>query len=223
MATMPEIPSIFNRFDFLGIILPGYVAVILSIVLFRPDLLSIANEESTFDLFSAVVFLVAGPTVGAVLQIFHRCLYSIRYLITKGRHPELKSVALTVQQNPSKENIESFLKTLSKDRSFFLKLYYAVRIRSSAEEKSELDRDESVYDFCISTAIVLLLIGLSYLIYKYSFDVLTLPIFVLSAILFVGGYFQREEVHGFLIEQLIRKLLKDHPEVVMDELVKYLK
>jgi hypothetical protein len=220
---MPEIPSIFNRFDFLGVILPGYVAVILSIVLFRPDLLSIVNKESTFDLFSAVVFLVAGPTVGAVLQIFHRSLYSIRYLIRKGRHSELDTVISNFKGNPSKENAVKFLTTIYKDRSFFLRLYYVIRIHSSAEQKSELEKAESIYDFCISTAIALLLIALSYLIYKFSFDILTIPILVLSAILFLGGYFQREEVHGPLLIQLLKKLLSEKPEVVNDELDNYLK
>jgi hypothetical protein len=193
MAYKPEISSIFNRFDFLGVILPGYVAVILSIVLFRPDLLSIANKESTFDLFSAVVFLVAGPTVGATLQIFHRYLYSIYSLIRKQWYKKREVEGSNDTQN------------LVKNRVDLLKVYYSVRLSCNADEKSELDKVESIYDFSISTAIALLLIGLSFLIYKKGFDILTVPIFVLCAILFLGGYFERKEGYWPIIEELLRK------------------
>jgi hypothetical protein len=189
MADMPEISSIFNRFDFLGIIVPGYVAVILSILLFRPEWLSFAQSKDTIDLFSAVVFLVAGPTVGATLQIFHRYLYSIFSLM----HRKPKESG----------NQETDLKDSLKLRTNQLKIYYFVRISSTPDQKSELDKVESIYDFSISTAIALLIIGGYYLIFKGHFEMLTVPIFVLSAILLVGGYFEKREGYWFLLEQLI--------------------
>jgi hypothetical protein len=48
---MVELPSFLNMNDFLGVFLPGYVAVTLYLVLFHPQL--IFEEDSTlpFDLF----------------------------------------------------------------------------------------------------------------------------------------------------------------------------
>ncbi|CAN5346027.1 hypothetical protein BH18THE2_BH18THE2_30270 [soil metagenome] len=63
---MADLPSFLNMVDFFGVLLPGYIAVILSIVLFYPDVLTKVggDAEISVDLFSAVVFLIAGPAVG---------------------------------------------------------------------------------------------------------------------------------------------------------------
>jgi hypothetical protein len=80
---MAELPSFFNKADFYGKLLPGYITVILSLALFSPDLVVSRDQAISFDIFSAVVFLVAGPAVGFTLQVFHRYLYTIRSIITK--------------------------------------------------------------------------------------------------------------------------------------------
>jgi len=54
------LPSFFNKTDFFGKLLPGYVAVILYIVFFKPDLL-IGTNSLSIDIFTAVVFVIAGP------------------------------------------------------------------------------------------------------------------------------------------------------------------
>jgi hypothetical protein len=68
---MTELPSFFNKADFYGKLLPGYITVILSLTLFSPDLVGRGGQAISFDIFSAVVFLVAGPAIGFTLQVFH--------------------------------------------------------------------------------------------------------------------------------------------------------
>ena len=76
------IPSVFSRIDFWAMLLPGYVFIILGMILFFPSFLLTSPDENTdtepnatttnetptiesdniqFDIFSAVVFIVAGP------------------------------------------------------------------------------------------------------------------------------------------------------------------
>ena len=82
------IPSVFNRIDFWAMLLPGYVAVILGMILFFPSFLFNFNQVNTtntiakgqvnttnsgtqgisFDIFSVVVFIVAGPAIGFTLS-----------------------------------------------------------------------------------------------------------------------------------------------------------
>ena len=57
------IPSTFSRMDFWTTVLPGYVAIILGLILFNPSSLEF-TKESSLELFSIVVFIVAGPTIG---------------------------------------------------------------------------------------------------------------------------------------------------------------
>jgi hypothetical protein len=60
------IPNLFTRIDLWAMLLPGYVTLILGLVLFSPSSLDIGNEPA-FNLFSAIVFLVAGPAIGFTL------------------------------------------------------------------------------------------------------------------------------------------------------------
>ena len=72
------IPSFLNRIDFWAMLLPGYLIIILGILLFFPYLIygsiNIAYnapvEKGTipFDIFAAIVFLVAGPAIGFTLS-----------------------------------------------------------------------------------------------------------------------------------------------------------
>ncbi len=74
---MVEPPSFLNINDFLGVFLPGYVAVILYLVLFQPQLIFDSDTALPFDLFSAIVFIIAGSTIGATLKQFHRAVVAI--------------------------------------------------------------------------------------------------------------------------------------------------
>ncbi len=61
--------------------LPGYVGVILSLVLFLPDVIDRVDEDDargiSFDLFSAVVLIIAGPAIGYSARAFQRYIYSL--------------------------------------------------------------------------------------------------------------------------------------------------
>jgi hypothetical protein len=61
------IPSVFNRIDFWAMLLPGYVLIILGLVFFSPSLFS-SNQDTFFEIFSSVVFVVAGPAIGFTLS-----------------------------------------------------------------------------------------------------------------------------------------------------------
>jgi hypothetical protein len=51
--------------------LPGYVAVIAYLVIFKPETL-LSNSNMSYDIFSAIVFIVAGPALGLTLSQLHR-------------------------------------------------------------------------------------------------------------------------------------------------------
>jgi hypothetical protein len=70
------IPAVFNRIDFWAMLLPGYVLVILGMTLFFPSFLQNntaapaagGTGNISFDIFAAVVFIVAGPAIGFTLS-----------------------------------------------------------------------------------------------------------------------------------------------------------
>ncbi len=70
MSSMPELPSLFNRLDFIGLLLPGYVVIIAYVGLFRADLI-LGKASVSFDLFSAIIFIIAGPVAGIALRQLH--------------------------------------------------------------------------------------------------------------------------------------------------------
>jgi hypothetical protein len=177
---MADIPGFFNKLDFFGILLPGYIAVILFLVLIRPDILvKMTGKEPqiSFDLFSAVLFLVAGPAVGYIVGTFHRYVYSI---------------AAHLSNRDKKQRQADVIQ------------YAEIRIEATVEEKLELDSAESSYDFNDSTAIVLLSIGIYYSIYG-SIKIIVLPIFFMCILLFIGAYFELTETYNPTYETIRRK------------------
>ncbi len=182
---MPDIPAFFNKLDFFGKLLPGYLAVTLFLILFRPELLFNPDPDQrvSFDLFSAVVFVVAGPAVGLTLQQLHRHAYAI-----------LNSIQPKEKQQKQKR---------------FLRQYARLRLLCSDSEKVELDQTEADYDFSVSTGLALLFLGL-YHILTVGVSVLILPIllFLLAIVFFVGGSFER----GGSYTPMVRALMKKYPE-----------
>ena len=176
---MADIPGFLNRIDFYGVLLPGYIGVILSLVLFFPDLLARVGEQKMIsaDIFSAVVFLIAGPAVGYTVRSFHRYVYTIMGVLTRNQRRK-------------------------RQRNNYL--YAEIRAKSSKDDREEIDQAESLYDFNISTAVVLILIGFYYL-YSKGPDLVLLPIFVLAAILLFGGAVERVETFGPIVNKLREK------------------
>ena len=81
-----DIPSFFNKADFFGKLLPGYVAITIYLALFKGDLL--LNEPTaplSFDLFSAVVLIIAGQAIGFTLFVLQRTIYTIQSLLSRNQ------------------------------------------------------------------------------------------------------------------------------------------
>jgi hypothetical protein len=177
---MVDVPAVFNRPDFLGALLPGYIAVILIVIFFFPKIIPMQDGEQAkglaLDFFSAIVFIVAGPAVGYTLRQLHRTFYTLMGTRDK------------------------------KVRKAAVEQYYALRIALNDSEKSELDMSEAAYDFNISTGLVLLAFGL-YSIVKFGPipEWNNIPLIVASIVCFIGGYIERSEGFTPLYTKLVLK------------------
>jgi hypothetical protein len=127
------VPSIFNKADFWAMLLPGYVTVILGIIIFDPAMFEMFHSASglPFDIFSIVVFIVAGPAVGFILwQIYFH----------------LSSLA-------------RFSSITFNKKYEFQRAYQSLRLVCSDSEKDELSLVDGRYIFGFSTATGLALIS----------------------------------------------------------------
>jgi hypothetical protein len=186
---MVDIPGFLNKADFYGKVLPGYIIVLLYLFLFKPELLIGAADEAgnltstlSADIFTAVVFLVAGPAVGFSLYLFHRYMYTIKY-------------GLSGHQS-TRDNRKNFVQDYAK-----------VRIFCNDGERLELDNVESEYDFSVSTAIGLLIIGAYYVFSNINFEHLEIKIgiFIFALFLLLGVRFHNIESYSPLTNTLIQK------------------
>jgi hypothetical protein len=174
---MAEPPSFFNKIDFYGILLPGYLVILVSLFLFRPDLLS-AQQLSSFNLLATAVFVVAGPVLGLTLQQTHRFVFGNIWKIL------------------SREKRDKYRK--------FAKEYHRARLGSSTAELQELELAESYYDFNISSAVGLSGVAVAYFYVHSQVQVLGLAVLILvDVLLFVGAYFARID-YGIIIRELIK-------------------
>ena len=119
---MAELPSVFDRIDFISTLLPGYVPIVVYIFLFRTSLL-FSDKPLYSDLFSSVVFLVAGPAIGLLLHGFHRGLHALYF---RARYTRCKKRA---------------------GRLEFLEEYANVKIKMTDSERLELREAIALYDF----------------------------------------------------------------------------
>lgn len=166
---MVEPPSFLNTNDFLGTFLPGYVAVTLYLALFQYDLLFGDDNALSADLFSAIVFIIAGPTIGATVRQFHRSL----------QQSILRPIVRAYQKGKRKKDQVSLTE---------FDTYAIARLKTSDAPLNELEKTEAVMDFCISTSIVLLVLGIWHLVATMTFTpFIHVSVFILSAILFMGA------------------------------------
>jgi hypothetical protein len=157
-----DIPGFLDINDFFGTFIPGYVAVTLYLFLFYPSLILDSDAGLEADIFLAIVFIIAGPTIGLAVRQFQR---TIRFLWSR------KNKA-------------------GRDKADLFALEYAeLRISAQEQEKNELDRAQATMDFAISTTIVLVGLVLydigNTLIFKPNIHV---PILAFSGILLAGSY-----------------------------------
>ena len=127
---MVEVPSFLNVNDFFGTVLPGYIAVILYVFIFRPEIL---QNSDHFDILSPIIFLVAGPAVGLTIKQVQRAFLAMIYMVRYGK----------------KNDYIAFCTKYTKSRTD----------PNTSLNLNEVDRVESHYDFAASTFIVLLIIG----------------------------------------------------------------
>ena len=180
---MPEIPSVFNRIDFMSILLPGYVTIISYLIVFQPTVFFTDNQLS-FDIISAVIFIVAGPAVGMTILQFHRGLVAI---YSKIRY---------------RETDEEFLNN-----------YALVRSKMNNDEKKVLDETEAYYDFSVSTGLSFCTLSI-YVLIKLGISTLEpLVIFIVGGpILLLLGYIERTDSYGPMFKCLFEKYTKSKPK-----------
>jgi hypothetical protein len=178
--------------------------VIIYVVLFQPELLTAidgsAPQNSTspsitspqgfsFDLFTVVFFIVAGPSVGVTLTMLHRSIDDIRHSIFGYRDL-----------------------TAEKDEVDWIHKYKRLRIVCTDNERVELEETSAYWDFTRSTAIGVLILAMYYVADKY---ILTqnddfswfypIGLFVFSIILFTAAYFQQKKSLNPLLNELREK------------------
>jgi len=178
-----DLPSFLNRSDFIGKYLPGYVLVVLYILLFEFDKISSLDK----DIITALVFVVAGPTLGYTITQFHRSL------------PYIRSAIIGDKDDSAKEELK---KTVRR--------YARLKTLLSVEEKSELELAEAEYDFSISTGIVFLLLE-AIIFYHIVINDLKLdpliqiPFLVLAGCLFVNAHYQKTRAYYPLFSEFVKK------------------
>jgi hypothetical protein len=185
---MADIPSFASKSDFYGILLPGYLIDIVYLVFFQSNLLS-AQEAPSFDLLSAVIFLVAGPVTGLILQQTHRIVID-----------DIILAHLSWKSNGT-NRIQKF------EEANFDWQYYVARINATDNERNELDLQEAEYDFDVSCAIGLMVLGLANLLYHERTESSVWFLFatcVAAVLLGVGAYYSRKG-YGDIVWELISK------------------
>ena len=138
------------------------------------------------DIFTALVFIVAGPTLGYTITQFHRSLPYIRNGIMGNKNDNTEDLSKTVRRYAK-------LKTLLDE-----------------EEKAELEITEAEYDFSISTGIVFILLE-AIVLYHIIIDDLKLspliqiPFLVLVGCLFVNAHYQKTRAYYPLFSEFVKK------------------
>jgi hypothetical protein len=186
---MADLPSFFNKPDFFGTLLPGYVAVVLYIGIFQPDLILNREQKIEADLFSIVLLLIAGPVVGGVLRAIHRFFFAVRYGVAR--------------DNAKK-----------KERAERLLQYARIRVLSSQQELEELNNIESEYDFRVSTALAITIIALYYLLVSWEPNqhetLLITSMLAVGGLLFYGGYLIYNQRWAQMLQILNHQAIKSN-------------
>jgi hypothetical protein len=167
-----SIPSFFNKADFYGTLLPGYLLVLVYVFLYQPSILSAATSTS-LDILWTVVFLVAGPVVGLTISEVSDIVEWYLWRYTRGRSVRVKvgrdKVAWTLKLN---------------DFSYFW-----TRIHTQDNELNEIDLGEAHYNFGISAGSGLIGLGAYKLVYYQPVDWWAALSVITGAVLLIGAYY----------------------------------
>ena len=158
--------------------MPGYVTIVAYLALFRSDILF--STVVSFDIFSSVVFIVAGPALGLLLLQLHRDAIAI---ISR-----LRSMTLN-----------------HKEYDAFLAEYAAIRVRMTSDEKLEFDETEAIYDFSVSTGLGLFGLSSLVILERGWFRLELVFLLAGAVILVIGGYLQWMESYSPMFDILKKK------------------
>jgi hypothetical protein len=133
------------------------VAVIAYLVIFKPETL-LSNGNMSYDILSAIVFIVAGPALGLTLSQLHRGAINIYQDIKyrKGKktleltEDQIAKLSPEKQKERQKERIIQQILIVSRKRTAQIKL------NANEQESNNLARIEAFYDFSMSTGLVFL-------------------------------------------------------------------
>ena len=190
-----SIPSLFNRYDFFGSVLPGYVILLVYIYLYNPSLFANATTTS-LNILWTVVFLVAGPAIGLTLtQAFRIALWYLGKAWSMLRRKDGKPVVYSMKR-------DNFV-------------YYWIRINTetNTNQLNEIDLAEAMTDFDLTTGASLIGLGVGKLYYAPISAAWAAALVVAGLLLLVGTYY---EIQGYdaVMQALWDKLnLKLPPEV----------
>lgn len=119
-------------------LLPGYIALILGLMLIEPKALFGPLYETSSplsDLFLIVVFIVAGPAIGFTLWQFNLQIVTVGFALLFRRRGKTHE---------------------------FVRAYLDLKMRSNNGVRTELDAIEAQYQFFMSTGIAIIIIDLVY-------------------------------------------------------------
>lgn len=164
------------------------VTIVTYLAIFQPTILFSTKPASEkpiyFDIFSSILFIVAGPALGITLSQLHR---GILAMVSK------------IHARTQKRGAED---------EKFLEDYAKVRLKMKTEEKLELDIVEAFYDFCVSTGMAVLILA-AYGFYELHLskpELLILP--AVGLILLFEGYVIWEESYSPMWDNLKKEYLK---------------
>jgi hypothetical protein len=208
------IPNLFTRIDLWAMLLPGYVTLILTLVLFYPSSLNI-GADATFNLFAAIVFIVASPAIGFTLTQFsnvivHTVWDPVRYDFLR----EYSQIRLNNKDNDTDN-----------------------------KNNSEFDNIDARITFSRSTGLGLVIIGFFLMVWQQPFSsaplnplfnlddinfrfITAIVIYAVGVFLIVGATFETVNVRDVLIcreiysnekgKAELEKSIKDKCETLMD-------
>ena len=180
-------PSFFNKADFYSVLLPGYLVIITYLTLFHYDYL-FGKAALSFELLSALVFLVAGPVTGLTIRGIIRIAGNLRYESVGLLHPRLRA-----------ERTREYVQ--------FTIWYVSARLSLSDAERAELDNKEAESEFSLSGGISLVTLALAHIYSLRSVGLISLVPLVAGLIL-LTSYFPLREDWGYLIRTPTRNILR---------------
>ena len=182
----------FNRNDFVSFLLPGYVNVLSLVIIFRPGLLTF--QGFSIDLFSTVLLIVAGPALGITLRQFYRTAWLI-YDGVRNKVSDRRKAKRKPDSGGSLVTPPPPLPVPIGTEGRWSKEYARIRLEANSKETTELENAEADMDFTLSTALGLFLQAIISLVSPISTQI-SAGLFIASAVLFVGGYFEWLESFG---------------------------